>query len=248
MNPEIQQQPTGSSASAASPVQPSTTYTTPIQIAPMTAKKSHLGLIIGSVIAAILLLFILGGAIVGYMKVPNSASERAAQLQTTSRSPAISSNADNKTSSLACLTQEDYKWMNYDKQPSSVNFDPTYDPASYTVNKTENMFFKADSTDEDSLLSVYDDWADFAKHAPDKQWKFRLEGSINGKNADSEGLANKRAERVKQQLISRGVPADRIIIDPPVIQSDASYDSIFRRVQVVVDPTCITAPSSGTGR
>ncbi len=156
---------------------------------------------------------------------------------------------------LACLEQDDYKWISYDKQPFSVTFDSTYDPAKYTFNKVDDMFFKPDTTNEDSFLDVYDDWADFAKHNENKQWKFRLEGTTYGAdNATpaAQKLANARSEKVKAELIKRGVPEDRIIIDPPHAYIDETQDDsmsqIYRRVQNTVDPTCTAAASSNSGR
>lgn len=150
------------------------------------------------------------------------------------------------TAALACLVQDDYRYFNYNKQPSTVIFDTTYDPAKFTKNKTDEMFFKPDSTTEDSFTSIYDTWADFAKHAENKQWKFRLEGSVYGSDsasAASKQLANDRALKVKAQLVQRGVPESRFVIDPPHDYSSEvqnATDRIYRRVQILIDPTCST--------
>jgi outer membrane protein OmpA-like peptidoglycan-associated protein len=152
-----------------------------------------------------------------------------------------------------CIVQDDYKWMNYNKINDSVSYDSTYGGNAF--NKTADMFFKPDSTEETSFLSTYDDWADFAKHAADKQWIFHLEGSVYGKDAASvasKKLASERSNKVKDALISRGVPADRIVIDTPHDYSDEPQDSamlqIYRRVQILVDPTCTSAAASTSGR
>lgn len=149
------------------------------------------------------------------------------------------------TASTGCLKQDDYKWFFYDKQPSSETYDSVYDPANYSFNVTSKMFFMPDTINEESLLSVYDDWADFASHNTSKQWKFRLEGSTYGADSGTDGaknLANARSERVKSQLVSRGVSADRIIIDAPHDYSsegqDFSNHDIFRSVSITIDPTC----------
>lgn len=156
------------------------------------------------------------------------------------------------TQALACLSNDDYKYMTYDKSVPSVTYDTTYDPAKYTINYTANMFFKPDTTNEDSFTSIYDDWADFANRNTDKQWVFHLEGSIYGTNPADQALAKQRAEKVKSELTNRGVPASRIVIDAPHDYSNESQESrlaqIFRRVQVVIDPTCTGAASSGVGR
>ena len=156
--------------------------------------------------------------------------------------------AETKTTTakaLACLTQDDYRYMNYNKEPDTVTFDATYDASGSTFNKYESMFFKPDSTTEDVDVSAYDDWADFATHAKDKQWKFRLSGSVFGKDAKtaaSQKLANDRAERVHSQLVSRGVEESRFVIDAPRSFTDEVQDNnipqIYRSVQILIDPTC----------
>ncbi|MGB4759341.1 MAG: hypothetical protein WBP26_04790 [Candidatus Saccharimonadales bacterium] len=149
-----------------------------------------------------------------------------------------------KTAS-ACLSQNDYKWMNYDKKPDSVTYDATYDPSKFTNNKIAVMFFQPDSTKEETFTDVYDDWAEFAEKNSDKQWVFRLEGSTYGSDSGTDGakkLANERSQKVKDQLMQRGVPASRIVIAEPHHYEEGDQDfpneSIFRQVQVLVDPTC----------
>ncbi len=174
----------------------------------------------------------------------------------TSNSTEADTTADTEktASTLACLTQDDYKWFEYNKQPSTVTFDDTYDPVKITLNKTGDMFFKPDTTNEDSFTSVYDDWADFAKHNENKQWKFRLQGSTFGSDAtqaSGKKLANERSEKVKTELVKRGVPADRIVIDAPYDYSKEEQDAmadIYRRVQNTVDPTCTASTTTGSER
>lgn len=152
-----------------------------------------------------------------------------------------------------CLVQSDYKWMTYNKEEISVTYDTTYDPEKHTFNRTDSMFFRPDSTNEDSFTSIYDDWTDFAKRTQDKQWKFRLQGSTFGSDsaaASSKKLANDRSEKVKAELVKRGVPAERIIIEAPYDYSNEEQDAlddIYRRVQVTVDPTCTGSAASGSG-
>lgn len=179
--------------------------------------------------------------------VPAASTEANKKSTTTDSRPAAK-----ETSALSCLTQDDYKWISYDKQPFTVTFDDTYNPEKFTFNKIEDMFFKPDSVEEDSIIGIYDDWMDFAKRNENKQWKFRLEGSTFGADsatAASKKLANDRAERVVAQLVKRGLPKERIVIDPPHDYSDEEQDAlsdIYRRVQLIVDPTC-TAASASTG-
>jgi len=191
--------------------------------------------------------------------VPGKSSDTADQstrLTADSTQPA-STQTQTTATATACLTNDDYKWIEFDKQPPSVTYDTTYDPAAYTDNYTGDMFFKPNTTQEDSLMSVYDDWADFYTHNSTKQWKFRLEGSTYGSDSGtpaSQQLANARSQEVQAQLVKRGVPADRIIIDPPHNYGgegqDDSMNQIYRRVQLTVDPTCsgtTASTSASTG-
>lgn len=178
--------------------------------------------------------------------VPKESTSSSSSKPTTD-TQAPSALTPQATTSLACLTQDDYKYFNYDKQPSTVTYDNTYNPAKPTFNKTGNMFFKPDSTQEDSFSSVYDDWADFANNNSGKQWKFRLEGSVFGNDSatqSSKQLAVDRSNEVKNELEKRGVPAERIIIDSPHDYSKEvqnASDKIYRRVQVLIDPTCTSS-------
>lgn len=186
--------------------------------------------------------------------VPGVANDIVQPDDTSSSTPTPSSTA-NTAVPTACLTQVDYKWFNYNKEPDSVTYDTTYSPGGATFNKIGQMFFNPDSTQESSLSSVYDDWADFASKNADKQWTFRLEGSTYGSDAaaaSSKQLANARSEEVKRELVSRGVPESRITIDAPrdygTETQDDSVDQIYRRVTVTIDPTCTGSTSSGSNR
>ena len=158
------------------------------------------------------------------------------------------------TEGVACLVQEDYKWMNYNKQPSSVKYDSTL--GANTFNYTATMFFEANTTKEKSFSSVYDDWAEFATKNASKQWEFILKGQINqqGQNsvdrAPEVKLANDRAEKVKSELLSRNVPSSRITIVNPTDTSpkylkgtsnELRDGSIFQSVILTIDPTCSSA-------
>lgn len=182
-----------------------------------------------------------------------------ATTTTTAPSPQAAAN------SASCVVNDDYKWLVSDHSAPGVKYDtkfrPLNDPAGGTFNANTDMFFKPDSTDEFTYynqpnpdLSAYDNLAQFYKNTSSKQWKFRLEGSTFGSDAaaaSSLKLANARADKVKAALLSRGVPADRIVIDPPHDYSheDQNFDNdIYRRVEIVVDPTCNTGAASTNGR
>ncbi|MEI6481073.1 MAG: hypothetical protein WCO19_02090 [Candidatus Saccharibacteria bacterium] len=181
--------------------------------------------------------------------VPAAGEEK---VTTTQKAETPATATGTPAASGACLTQDDYKYMSYDKQPYSVTFDSTYNPAKYTFNKIDDMFFEPDSLKESSFDSVYDDWAEFGTKMAAKQWQFRLEGSTYGSDAasvTSKKLASERAEKVKAALVKRGVSASKIVIDPPHDYGneaqDEKFNKIYRRVQLVIDPTCTQTASSG---
>lgn len=185
-------------------------------------------------------------ALVPSAKEDADTTATASEEPSTTTAPATSTQS---SSNLACLVNDDYRYMEYDKSLPTVTFDTTYDPAKFTFNKTDSMFFKPDTTTETSFMAVYDDWADFASKNSAKQWTFRLEGSIYGTDPAGVTLANQRADKVKGELTKRGVPESRIIVDPAHDYSKESQEpasaDIYRRVQVTIDPTCDNpAPSA----
>jgi|GEM_PF-6248196 len=158
---------------------------------------------------------------------------------------------------MDCLVQDDYKHINYNRKNDSVEFSQNFvwdsqrqKPSS--LNKQVSMFFKPDSSEEESLTSIYDDIANFAKVNEDKQWKFHIQGSsYSPNNAEgSEALSLERTEAFKDALVSRGVMEDRIVeqgsIDTSKVDQTLSNNKeIYRKVSLWVNPTC---NDSNTGK
>ncbi len=166
-------------------------------------------------------------------------------------------NTPSSKPTIACLTQSDYRFMNYDKSVPTVNY-VSADEYGYRAIRQDTMFFEPDSIVEHSLPSIYDDWAEFAKNNLDKNWQFRLEGGVYDPDGNldpaSKALAEQRSAEVKRELESRGVPASKIIDKGAVDQSAAysnGYDSIYRNVSIFIDNPCnvdgYTPDSSSTG-
>lgn len=163
-----------------------------------------------------------------------------------------------------CLAQDDYRYMNIGElADQNVTYDVTYEatttPGSGTFNKTGSILFNPDQTSTASDQSdLYDQWAKFASITTDKEWKFRLAGSTYDSTSFDQAaadLANSRAQAVKDALVSRGVSADRIVIDEPagfsfIEGQDDFTNALYRKVNLTVDPTCVgSAPSaSNSGR
>ncbi len=150
-------------------------------------------------------------------------------------------------SSLACVEQKDYAFANTPQEEDFIVWSTTYEPLSTVANKSAIVFFKADTTEEESVLNAYDDIARFAIAANEKQWIIRLRTTYNAgtlqtiRGASDYEVAKMRGEKAKNQLRSRGIPEDRIIVEEPAI-TDLGYseenESIFRKIEMVIDPTC----------
>jgi len=147
-----------------------------------------------------------------------------------------------------CLVQSDFdNWYKNNgglgKTATEYGFkfhDPTY-------MFTNNVHFPADSLDYKSTDNTggVEVMANLANDpsVKGKQFAIHLYGGVGTSQADSD-FANKRAEVVKEDLIAAGVPADKIVIDPP--QSATDYESnpdevskgMTRVVVLKFDPTC----------
>lgn len=201
-------------------------------------------LIIGIVVAVFVLL---GGGLLAATLLKSKKDDTSNKTTNSADTKTTTS----PTPTLACLAQDDYKYMSYDKQPSSVTYDLSYNPDEPTFNYVAMMFFKPDKTDEDSLTSIYDDWAEFAQKNENKEWKFRLEGTTYGADnatPEAQKLANARSAKVQAELEKRGVPSSRFIIEKPRSYIDEQQDDalaqIYRAVEVTIDPTCNTSSAS----
>jgi len=159
-----------------------------------------------------------------------------------------------------CLEQADYAQLNYDGEPSSVKYDNYFSVEKNTFNYTDNTFFLPDSLDYESNPSIVQDtldrFASFTTKHPTMPFKFRIEGSLYSPNQTnlkaSKEFADKRPQKIKAGLISAGVPADRIVVDEPHDYTNDPQNyinkAIYRKVQILVDPTCPgRAPSDVIG-
>ena len=160
-------------------------------------------------------------------------------------------------SSTSCLVQSDFD--NWYKSLYSTGKTATEQGLHFENAITPystNLHFPADSLEYqgfdvnasstiDSLESLAND-----PSVKSKEFKIRLYGSV-GTDASDSDFANKRAEKIKTDLIAKGVPGDKIIVDPPKsVQDTGDTSSISQRsartVVITFDPTC--TGSTNTGR
>jgi outer membrane protein OmpA-like peptidoglycan-associated protein len=137
-------------------------------------------------------------------------------------------------STTACLTLPDVQGAGetiYDDNASI--FDHAYDlPIYYDM-----LFFEPDSTVigyEPALTELADHTAKFYKALPDKNYKFQIIGSVNESSSTEAGktLALQRAEKIKNAMVSAGVPESKIFMDSPKNETSATDPEIYRRVDI----------------
>lgn len=176
--------------------------------------------------------------------------------------PTASNNTDTKSTtelsnSGQCLVQSDFD--NWYKEEYGV----TATEKGLNFHKTENMYttnlkFNADSldyTDTAYNASIIKSLANLAGEVSGKTYVIRLQGSVATTSQTDLDFANKRAEKVKSDLITKGVPVSNIQIGQPSNVSDISGDpsqandvtkSQSRNVIVKFDPTCSGSSSSSS--
>lgn len=157
------------------------------------------------------------------------------------------------TDSNLCLVQSDfdnwYKNLYNGKTATESNFhyeDPNRPFSS-------NVHFPADSLDYSAdLTGAVENFINLTKDPSikGKMYAIHLYGGVGTSQADKD-FANKRAEVIKADLIKGGVPADKIIIDPP--HSATDYESNpnevskgMTRVVVLKFVSTCNNPSSST--
>jgi outer membrane protein OmpA-like peptidoglycan-associated protein len=157
--------------------------------------------------------------------------------------------APTEFTSLACLEQKDYAFANTPQEEDFIKWSDTYEPLSTTANKASIIFFDADTAKEESVMNAYDNLSRFNAAMGEKQWTIRIRTTYNAVTAQTirglsdYTLAKQRAQRAKNQLLSNSIQEARILVEEPT-GSDLGYsdenESVFRKVEMVIDPTCST--------
>lgn len=121
---------------------------------------------------------------------------------------------------------------------------------------TTNAHFPADSlqyTDASSQSNV-ETVATIVTDNPGKDYLIHINGSVATTAASDASFANQRAEKVKNDLVSRGVAAGKIVIDTPQnvnSMGTALNETIKEMARVVVMkliPACTTDATGSTAR
>lgn len=221
----------GEAVSGPIPKQPATnapfSSSTPIS----KGSKNTVIIIIAAAVVAMFIIGVIIFVLLGSKKV--SAPENAK----------ITTSSSGKTSIAArsvCMNNADYKELLGWDVPDGVEY-------SADNPLTDNVHFKPDTSEyEDTVFSAdfITKWSDYAKNHPEKQFKYKLEGSVKEVSSTTDGdkLATERTDRVKNDLIKAGVPTDLITTHSyhQVDNTNAATDTsgLERVVTLAIDPTC----------
>jgi outer membrane protein OmpA-like peptidoglycan-associated protein len=113
--------------------------------------------------------------------------------------------------------------------------------------KSGNVRFKPDSTEyteemESIALDSADVVIDLVRTNPGKDYSVRLTGGVASRDATADGLANKRAEKIKNYLVANGVDASKITIaEPSNLIGDGDNEietEMSRNVYIEFIPAC----------
>jgi hypothetical protein len=151
---------------------------------------------------------------------------------------------------FTCLVQSDYALTNFNPtEQDFLQWSSIYEPTSSVANKSASIFFKSGTTEEEGFADFYTTWARFSDDMTEKQWLFRIRPNVNEKSIgtvrehqDTQS-AYERASKIKQELLNKSVPDTRIVIVDPLLSATEYTDEnepILRRVEMVIDPTCVT--------
>ncbi len=150
-----------------------------------------------------------------------------------------------QSSGSQCLVQSDFdNWYKdmYGKTATEYGFHFEDPERRYTA----NVHFEPDSLDTSSdNTGAVENMANLANDplVKSKSFKIKLYGGVATSQADKD-FADKRAEAVKNELIAKAVPADKIVIDPATSATDyeSNPNDVSKRMNRVVvltfDPTC----------
>lgn len=166
--------------------------------------------------------------------IPGSSS-----TSSSSTTPSVSSATPAPSSSGNCLVAGDYSVID-----DAAGIDYTAPGVYYSG----NVHFNADSVSYDSDAvenSVLDTFAAFVKANPTKKYAINLRGSVATTAQSDLSFANQRAQKVQQDLESRGVPASRVIVDAPsnvaafgADNNDPTNQQTARSVVLAINDPC----------
>lgn len=155
--------------------------------------------------------------------------------------------ATDSATASTCLTVSDLKTagISYIDQES-------LDAGTRSGNGTYlgELFFAPDSTNflSDTVASSeLDKFSTVYSTNKNKQFFFMVRGSVRESASTAAGttLANQRSTKIKDQLVSRGVPAEMVKLYQPVSGTSMSSDDIDRRIDININVSSCSSASDG---
>lgn len=186
---------------------------TPVITSSIQPSKSRVGLVVAIILSSLVLIGLIGLA---YTMIVNNSTNRTTRLPSDQQTTQKTNGSESTT---ACVTVGDLKDF-FDVEIPAVNLEESTYLNGITV------FFEADSSVysyADQTLEHYDKYAGFYTTYNKKNFNYYLRASTYESAASETGqkVAQERADKVKSELVSRGVPAERIIIDESTV---STYD------------------------
>lgn len=146
-----------------------------------------------------------------------------------------------------CLAPADY-----DKIYKEITGQPRGSETTYggeASNFSQSVFFNVNSTDfgdqqaaNDKIINAY---AQFAKDNAKKEFKFKIVGTYVHDNQAENDMATKRANKLKDSLVSKGVHESLIVVEKPASidkfapgSVEAAGDNTSQSAIMEIDPTC----------
>jgi len=155
--------------------------------------------------------------------------------------------ATDSATASSCLTVSDLKTagISYIDQES-------LDAGTRSGNGTYlgELFFAPDSTNflsDTAASSELDKFATVFSTNKNKQFFFMVRGSVRESASTTAGatLANERSVKIKNQLVSRGVPEDMVKLYQPVSGASMSSDDIDRRIDININVSNCNSAADG---
>lgn len=172
-----------------------------------------------------------------------STSDSSSKPDTTTKTT-----TDTSTASGACLTDSDV---------APLTGGTAYGTDLFEGGRTyvgDTYFFQPDSTTytyPDQTAKYTQQVADWFANNKTKNFTIRLSGKVHESGTTQSGitLSNQRAQKIKDELVSKGVTASMIVIDPPQESSATYNDGSERNVDLsLLSPKGCEVDSSSSNR
>lgn len=245
-------QPAAETNAPSSPVSPTTPITTPPEtpvspqpILPSSDNSSSKKIIL---IFAIVAAIFAGGGVYALMsfskKSDKTLAKTAAKSSGTATTKDKPAKADPNADFARCLRPADYQMFSNGDPEFKIEY---YDVATESTVRGDTVFFKPDSVEfeyPDQMSDALDPFGTFYTTNKDKYWQLTIQGQIqdvdnSGQTASNKKLASDRADKIAQELVSRGFDSSRIKkLDPEILDASYGLGDYQRNVNIEISSQC----------